>query len=98
VLTQVAITGGAPVPNRAYLSASVETLLLDRPNANNEIQSTESDPMLAVFAPNEHPIKELCLVFTSVNICYLHATGAPLTVSGYIEKSALNLHKFAPEA
>jgi hypothetical protein len=93
VLTQVAITGGCPAATRAVLSASVETLLLDRPKVNGEIPSVQSEPVLAVFVPNDHPLKSLSLVFTYVNICFLQATGARLTVSGHIEKSTLKLEQ-----
>jgi hypothetical protein len=96
VLTQVVITGGSPVDPRAILKASVETLLMDRPQVDGDFQSIQQDVVLASFAPNEYPIKQLSLVFSTVNICFLQAAGAPLTVSGYIEKSALELVKLAP--
>jgi hypothetical protein len=97
VLTQVAIADRRPVPSRVVVSASVETLLMDRPKVDGDCQSVQYEAVIASFAPNETPVKSVVAAFAPTDICFLQVTGAAVVVSGFTMKSALKLAQIAPE-
>ena len=95
VITEVALACG-PVDTRVTLTASVETLLMDQPKVNGEEPSREYECLLVSFLPNEFTLaKRIQVGFTSTDIAYIKANGAPLVVSGYTMKSSVKMGDYA---
>ena len=88
VITEVCLVDPSEIKARATLTASVETLLIDKPQINGDFQSIEYSAVLATFCKGESAMAKLVnAAFTGSDICYVQANGAALTVSGYIMPS-----------
>ena len=96
IITEVAFAEPIRVEHNVLLKASVETLLMDQPEVNGEKPSVQREVTIATFIPGQPRAQTVMAGFTSGDICYLQAIGAPLVVSGYIEKSSVKLSNFAP--
>ena len=82
VITQVSIADPSNFTKRVICLVDCETLQIDKPTIDNELQAVNYSSVIASFCPGSQLTKQVSYGFNQTDIFYIKAVGGSITVSG----------------